>query len=154
MTSRRKNDNPGEKPVNTVPFRDAEEAWFWFVAAQAAKNDGARFSAGTALYPRPCEPLDILKVLDRLYRTRRLVRDHLLVLRHYGRRHLPPDPHRKKEIRAYQLWHEALERIGVVLARKGIIEKPRAVHENWAHEAILYENANMNLQFEEGIAAE
>lgn len=154
MTSRVKDRQNDEKPVNTVPFRDAEEAWFWFVAAQAAKADGARFSAGTALYPRPCEPLDILKVLDRLYRTRRLIRDHLLVLRHYGRRHLPPDPYRKKEMRAYQLWHEALERIGVVLMRKGIIETPREVNENWAREAIIYENTNTNMQFEEGIAAE
>ena len=147
-------DRKGGKTLNTLPFKDAEEAWFWFVAAQAAKTDGARFSAGTALYPRPCEPLDILKVLDRLYRTRRLVRDHLLVLRHYGRRHLPPDPYRSKEQRAFQLWNEALERIGVVLERKGIIETQRTVHENWAQEAIIYENANMDFPFEEGIAAE
>lgn len=143
-----------DKPKNTVPFKDAEEAWFWFVAAQEARVDGARFSAGAGLYPRPCEPLDILKVLDRLVRTRRLVRDHLLVLRHYGRRRLPPDPYRAKEARAYQLWHEAMERIGLVLEKKGIVEAPRDAHENWAHEAIIYENTNMNMQFVEGMAAE
>ena len=143
-----------DKSKNTIPFKDAEEAWFWFITAQAARVDGARFSAGAGLYPRPCEPLDILKVLDRLVRTRRLVRDHLLVLRHYGRRHLPPDPYRTKEIRAYQLWREAMERIGLVLEKKGIIETPRESHEDWAREAIIYENTNMNMQFVEGMAAE
>lgn len=143
-----------DKSKNTVPFKDAEEAWFWFVAAQEARVDGARFSAGAGLYPRPCEPLDILKVLDRLVRTRRLVRDHLLVLRHYGRRRLPPDPYRAKEARSFQLWHEAMERIGLVLVRKGIVEKPREVHENWASEAIIFENTNMNMQFVERMAAE
>lgn len=108
----------------TVPFDSAQEAWFWFVSAQAAKNDGARFVSGAGLYPRPCEPIDILKVLDRLHRNRRLVRDHLLVLRHYGRRHLAPDPTRVKENRAHHLWHEALERIEEVLITKGIVDRP------------------------------
>lgn len=96
--------------IETVPFESAEEAWFWFIQAQEARNDGARFVAGQSLYPRPCEPVDILKSLDRLYRHRRLPWDHLVVLRHYGRRRMPPDPHRVKEARAYQIWNEALER--------------------------------------------
>lgn len=85
------------KPGNTesaVPFDSTEDAWFWFIAAQQAREDGARFVAGAGLYPRPCEPSDILKILDRLYRNRRLLMDHVLVLRHYGRRMLPPDPRR------------------------------------------------------------
>ncbi|MGB0719001.1 MAG: hypothetical protein ACPGRX_00920 [Bdellovibrionales bacterium] len=109
-------------PQNTVPFESAEEAWFWFIAAQQARCEGARVASGQSLYPRPCEPIDILKVLDSLYRKRRLLRDHLLVLRHYGRRHMPPDPHRIKEARAYKLWIEALDRMGEVFVRKGIIE--------------------------------
>ena len=108
--------------IKTTPFASAEEAWFWFIQAQAARNDGARFSMGLGLVPRPCEPIDILKVLDRLHRQRRLIMDHLLVLRHYGQRLTPPDPDRVKEVRAYALWIEALERIGEVLERKGIIE--------------------------------
>lgn len=44
------------------------------------------------------------------------------MLRHYGQRLTPPDPDRVKEMRAYELWTEALERIGEVLERKGIIE--------------------------------
>ena len=138
------------KKLNTIPFIDAQEAWFWFIAAQEARNDGARFVAGQGLYPRPCEPLDILKVLDRLYRTRRLIRDHLLVLRHYGRRHMAPDPHRPKEVRAFHLWCEALERIGAVLEKKGIVEPQSQPHEKWAQDALVYENGHMDL----GVPAE
>jgi len=83
---------------DVTPFESAEEAWFWFMAAQDAKNDGAKFIAGAGLYKRPCEPLDILKVLDRLH-------------------------FRPKEKRAYHLWAEALDRMGSVLIAKGIVEK-------------------------------
>lgn len=106
-----------------VPFESAEEAWFWFVGAQQARSDGARVSAGQGLQPRPCEPVDILRVVDRLYRQRRLLRDHLLVLNHYGRRRLPPDFRRMREARAYKIWEEALERIESVLIAKGIVGK-------------------------------
>ena len=105
----------------TIPFVSAEETWFWFIQAQQAREDGARFLAGAGLYPRPCEPLDILKILDRLYRKRELLMDHLLVLRHYGRRMMPPDPCRRKEARAHTLWVEALGRIEMVLVAKGIV---------------------------------
>ncbi len=104
-----------------VPFRDAEEVWFWFITAQQARNEGARITAGQGLCLRPCEPIDILKILDGLYRQRRLLREHLLVLRHYGRRHMAPDPRRIKEARASHLWREALERMAAVLEKKGIL---------------------------------
>jgi len=109
--------------IDSTPFETAEELWFWFIAAQAARNDGARYVSGASVMRRPCEPVDVLKILDDLYRKRRLVRDHLLVLRHYGRRYLSPDPNRAKEVRAYHLWTEALERMEPVLLRKGLIEK-------------------------------
>lgn len=109
--------------VETVPFDSAEEAWFWFIQAQQARNDGARFTMGAGLVPRPCEPADILKVLDRLYRTRRLVIDHFKVLRHYGYRMLPPDPNRIREGRAFRLWKEALACLDDVLQRKGIVRR-------------------------------
>ncbi|MBI1301329.1 MAG: hypothetical protein GC137_06680 [Alphaproteobacteria bacterium] len=105
-----------------VPFESVEEAWFWFIAAQQARNDGARFVAGHGDVVRPCEPVDILNILDRLYRQRRLLRDHLLVLRHYGRRNLAPDSRRVKEKRAAILWKQAIERLEPVFIRKGIVE--------------------------------
>lgn len=107
--------------IPTTPFDSVEEAWFWFIQAQAARNDGARITAGAGMVARPCEPVDILKVLDGLYRQRRVLRDHLLVLRHYGRRMMAPDPQRVKELRAYTLWKEALECLHPVLVRKNIV---------------------------------
>jgi hypothetical protein len=111
--------------IETVPFSSVEEAWFWFIQAQAVRNDGARFSMGQGLVPRPCEPLDILKALDRLYRHRRLLMEHLMVLRHYGRRLMPPDKRRAKESRAFGIWTEALQRLEPVLVRKGIVRAPQ-----------------------------
>lgn len=120
----RSNQPRAPKPqgeTDTVPFDNVEEAWFWFIQAQAARNDGARYAAGQGVVRRPCEPLDILKTLDGLYRSRRVVMDHLLVLRHYGRRMMAPDARRTKEMRAHTLWHEALARLHPVLERKGIV---------------------------------
>lgn len=110
--------------IETIPFVSAEEAWFWFIQAQQAREDGARFTVGAGLYPRPCEPLDILKVLDRLYRKRALLWDHILVLRHYGRRMMPPDRYRVKEARAHKLWIEAMALIELALVGKGIVALP------------------------------
>lgn len=127
----------------TTAFDNAEDAWFWFILAQDARNEGARFSAGLSLVTRPCEPSDILKCIDRLYRNRRLSMDHILVLRHYGKRQLSPDPRRVKEVRAFALWKEALERIEPVLVRKGIVRSkltlPSRPSRFWAHTAIIYE---------------
>jgi len=103
-----------------TPFDSGEEAWFWSVQAQDAKAAGARVVAGRGLVQRPCEPADVLRVVDRLYRNRQLVRDHLHVLVHYGRRLSAPDPERHREQRAHLLWREAFDRIVPVLRQKGI----------------------------------
>lgn len=102
------------------PFAGAEEAWFWAVQAQDAKAAGARVAAGRGLIERPCEPQDVLRVVDRLYRTRKLLRDHLHVLVHYGRRQGAPEPDRFREQRAHALWCEAFDLIGPALREKGI----------------------------------
>lgn len=129
---------------NTVPFETAEDAWFWFILAQQARNDGARYTAGLSLTPRPCEPTDILKILDGLYRKRRLLRDHLLVLRHYGRRQMRPDPRRVKEALADKLWREAMECIEPILIRKGIVREIKSgagySNRNWINEATIHIN--------------
>lgn len=106
---------------NTVPFRTAEEVWFWFMDANTARMEGARARASEALVRRPCEVVDVLRILDQLYRHRRLVMDHLRVLRYYGLRKMPPDPWRKNEARAATLWREALEVLTPVLIQKKIM---------------------------------
>ena len=105
-----------------IPFGSAEEAWFWFIQSNDAKTAGARVRAAAGDVPRPCEPIDVLQALERLYRQRQLVRDHLYVLAHYGRRLMAPDPLRYREIRARSLWEEALSRLDPVLRRKGIVQ--------------------------------
>lgn len=104
------------------PFASAEEAWFWSVQAQDAKAAGARVVAGRGLVQRPCEPDDVVRAVDRLYRQRQLARDHLHVLVHYGRRLSAPDPERSREGRASDLWREAFDRIRPVLRDKGIVQ--------------------------------
>lgn len=129
---------PISDQVDYELFENAEAAWFWFLAAQKAKQDGARFSAGLATIPRPCEPLDILKVVDRLYRNRRLLMDHVQVLRHYGLRMCPPDKRRPKEVRAYRLWNEALDRIEVILVEKNIVARRPPRDSNWVEHIRIY----------------
>lgn len=116
--------------IKTTPFESAEEAWFWFILAQQARAEGARIAAGSSHIVRPCEPLDILNILSRLHRNRRLIRDHLLVLRHYGRRQSPPDPKYIREMRAHTIWTEALERLEAAFVSRGIVVRP-----HWAKEA-------------------
>jgi hypothetical protein len=109
---------------DTLPFKNAEEAWFWFIQAQTARNEGAKIMAGAGLYARPCEPVDIITALERLYRTRCVTMDHVMILRHYGQRMLSPDPRLQKERRPYELWREALEKLEGILVAKRIVVKP------------------------------
>lgn len=104
-----------------VPFTGPEEAWFWFMAARVAQNDGAHALGGLATVPRPCEPVDLLKILDRLYRGRLLLWDHILVMHHYGRRFLAPDPRRRREAHAAKLWDEAMARLRPPMERRRLI---------------------------------
>ena len=111
---------PVEAAAET-PFHGAEEAWFWVMRWYQASQDGARFRAGRSDHPRPCEPVDVLRAVDRLYRNRRLQRDHLAVLCHYGRKDTAPSPRINGEYRASVLWAEAMERLDAALRKKGIV---------------------------------
>lgn len=113
---------PAQPSGETVPFDDVAQAWFWFIQAQQARQEGARVRAGQGLVSRPCEPLDMMRVVDRLYRQRRLLRPHLLVLAHYGRRMLAPEPGRAREAADLALWREALDRLTPPLRAKGIVQ--------------------------------
>ena len=110
--------------VDEVPFVDAEEAWFWFIQAQAARYDGAKLVAGKSVALRPCDPIDIFKVVDRLYRNRQITMDHIRVLKHYGQRLMAPESDRPREARSYALWDEVLNKMTEVLIVKGIVQRP------------------------------
>ncbi|MQP64486.1 hypothetical protein GE253_03920 [Niveispirillum sp. SYP-B3756] len=104
-----------------IPFTDVTEVWFWTMQAHKALLEGARVRAGQALLPRPCEPGDILKVVERLYRQGRLRHEHVQVLARYGRQMLAPERDRAQETADWLLWQEALGRMEPILRDKGII---------------------------------
>ena len=103
------------------PFRSAEEAWLWTMAALQARRDGARYTANRGLLSRPCEPDDVIRCLDALYRRRRIDLAHARILRVWGERQMPPNPAYVTERCDFRLWREALERLDWPLRVKGIV---------------------------------
>jgi hypothetical protein len=120
MSRNRRTPTPVSE-IESEPFPTVEEAWFWCVQSRSAQVQGARIAAGRGDRPRPCEPLDILTVVDRLYRRHRLMAEHMQVLAIYGRRLLRPDPDARRERRAAWLWDEALKILEPTLRDKGIV---------------------------------
>lgn len=106
----------------TQPFRDAEEAWLWTMAALIARRDGARFTANKGRVSRPCEPDDVVRCLDALYRQRRVDLTHARILRIWGERQATPNPAFATERTDWHLWREALDRLEWPLRMKGIVE--------------------------------
>jgi hypothetical protein len=103
----------------TEAFRDAEQAWFWTMGALAARRDGTgRGGGGT---PRPCDPDDVVKCLDGLYRQRRIDLLHARILRIWGERQTAPDPTYAGERADAKLWREAMDRLEWPLRVKGIV---------------------------------
>jgi len=101
------------------PFEDVEQAWFWTMAALRARRDGA--SSGRGLVPRPCEPDDIIRCLDQLYRRRRIDLAHARILSLWGERQIAPGAGSASSHDA-ALWQEALGRLDWLLRCKGIVE--------------------------------
>jgi hypothetical protein len=102
-------------------FHSADEAWFWTMAALVARRDGARYTANQGNVRRPCEPDDVVKCLDRLYRQRRVDLVHARILRAWGERQTPPNPAHASERCDWRLWREALDRLEWPLRVKGIV---------------------------------
>lgn len=107
--------------VAAVPFLDAEEAWLWAMHGLVARDDGARPVAGLALYPRPCEPDDLVRTVDRLHRFGRISSHHVRILSDYGRRLMPPDINAPEEELDARLWDEALDLMTTPLRHKEIV---------------------------------
>jgi hypothetical protein len=106
------------------PFACAEDAWFWTMAALTARRDGARLGAARGNVVRPCEPDDVVKVLDRLYRQRRIDLAHARILRIWGERGDQPSPRIPQEAGDLRLWREAMDRLDHPLRQKGIVAGP------------------------------
>lgn len=99
------------------PFRSASAAWFWTMRMLLARQDGAgaAFGAGGA---RVCEPDDVVKCLDRLYRQRRISLQHAKVLREWGERGCAPTDPRSHDSR---MWKEAMAALDMPLRNRGIV---------------------------------
>lgn len=110
-----------EHSARVQPFHNAEEAWFWTMAALVARRDGARYTANKGKIGRPCDPDDVVKSLDALYRQRRIDLHHARVLRIWGERGSAPDPNHRLEQAEWRLWREALDRLEWPLRVKGIV---------------------------------
>lgn len=111
---------PRPATVQAEPFRDAEQAWFWTMAALAARRDGTG-RGGRSGTPRPCDPDDIIKCLDVLYRNRRIDLVHARILRVWGERQTAPAKGYPSERSDAAIWREALERLEWPLRVKGIV---------------------------------
>ena len=107
--------------TRTEPFRSADEAWFWTMSALIARQEGARIVAGAGSVQRPCEPDDVVKALDRLYRQRRIDLQHARIMRLWGERGCAPDPRNPAERGDSRLWREAMSRLDWPLRQKGIV---------------------------------
>lgn len=103
------------------PFASAQDAWMWTMAALIARREGARYTANRGRVGRPCDPDDVVKCLDGLYRQRRIDLSHARVLRIWGERQLAPSSTVPAERHDRRLWIEALERLEWPLRVKGII---------------------------------
>jgi hypothetical protein len=93
----------------------------WTMAALVARRDGARYTANQGAVTRPCEPDDVVKCLDSLYRQRRIDLVHARILRMWGERRSAPNPAYATERSDWRLWNEALNRLEWPLRAKGIV---------------------------------
>lgn len=110
---------PAGERISAEPFANVEQAWFWTIGALAARRDGSgKNSAGIK---RPCDPDDIVKCLDQLYRRRRIDLVHARILRIWGERQTAPNPAHASEKSDWRLWREAMERLEWPLRAKGIV---------------------------------
>lgn len=122
MSTTRRIVLPPTHVVETVPFADGEEAWFWFSRCQLMRLDGARFISGMVETPRPCDPDDVYRAVMEIYRQRLIENPHLQVLGAYGEKLMPPDEYSRQERADVPVWKEALKRLGVALQKKGIVQ--------------------------------
>ena len=106
----------------SYPFPSAEAAWFWTSAMLECRRD-ARIPPPP---PAPCEPEQILRHIDSLYRSRRIVLLHAHVLRIYGRRGRAPSAIYPRERCDHILWTEAMRGLDAKLRRAGLIADPFA----------------------------
>ncbi len=101
-------------------FASAEDAWFWAYGAWQARHQGAAANGRGAR--RPCDPDDVLLVVERLLRARRIDAAHASVLGRWGQRQVAPSAQwgQPEEV---TLWQDAMTALGAILSRKGLLAR-------------------------------
>ena len=106
------------------PFADAAEAWFWTIRTLAARRDG---TGGGSAVPRPGDPDDIIKCLDRLFQRGRISVAQVRIMRRWGERGFAPDARCPAETAAARLWRDAMRAMSGPLALRGIVGDTRTL---------------------------
>lgn len=96
----------------TTRFPDAASAWFWTMRVLLARQTGAPEPVG------PCQPDDVIRCVDRLYRQHRIDMAHARVLRIWGERGTAPDATAPGDRR---LWQHAIAALDWPLRTQGIV---------------------------------
>ncbi len=114
-----------DRPMTSAPRRDgafpsAEQAWFWTMSALAARHTGTNAS-GSGKTPRPCDPDDVIRALDQLYRQRRIDLVHARILRIWGERGAAPSARHPGQASDARIWREAMDRLDAKLRARGIV---------------------------------
>ena len=107
------------KEKETTPFDSAEEAWFWCCLCEQLDR-GRRHGPNSSII-RPCETSDIIIAVKRLVQDGKLKPCHVKILSKYGMSQVPPHPHFGDSLKICELWKEALDFLGTLLKKKGII---------------------------------
>jgi hypothetical protein len=107
-------------PRREAAFPSAEQAWFWTMSALAARHTGAS-TRDSARIPRPCDPDDVIRALDQLYRQRRIDLVHARILRIWGERGAAPSARHPGQASDARIWREAMDRLDAKLRVRGIV---------------------------------
>ena len=110
-----------QDPDVVTPFRSAEEAWLWTMATLTARRDGASAQWRPDGPARPCDPDDVVRCLDRLYRQRSIELLHARILRIWGERQRAPRCDNQQQHSDWRLWYQALGQLEWTLRASGIV---------------------------------
>ena len=103
------------------PFRSAEQAWLWTMAILLARRDGAGAAWRPEGPPRPCDPEDVIRCLDTLYRQRSIDLLHVRILRIWGERQRAPHAQRLLQQSDWRLWRQSLGQLEWSLRARGVV---------------------------------
>ena len=115
----------GPQAIDAIatPFKDSEEAWFWYCRYE--ERSVFRSGKGARDVLRPCQLDDIYICVARLFIDKKIGRRHIKTLVKYGNLLVPPDPRIEAEAMDALWWDDALDKLHTILAKKGVVERAK-----------------------------